>query len=397
MTSARAHLHPRRRRAGPWRARAAHGPRQARRLAAIVQSAEDAIVATDRRGIITDWNRGAERLYGYRATQAVGRSISILSPRERDDELPTVLRRLRRGERIDHYETVRVRQDGRRVDVSLRVSPVRDRCGRVVGTSTIARDLTPRRSLGRTQQDFIAMVSHELRTPLAAIKGYAQVMRRRRAYSAHSVDTVIQEASRLERLVDELLAVVRLESGRPTLERERTDVVGLARSVVERCRALRPGLTWRLEAPDGLLLGWWDADQLEQVLQHLLDNAAKHSPPGGDVLVRVEDRGAEARVIVQDRGAGIPRGTRSRLFERFYRADVDAPGLGVGLYIARRIVEAHGGRIGVESTPGHGATFYFTLPYREPTARRPPAALPGHSVRSRPSASGLQLRPLEPD
>ena len=154
------------------------------RLAAIVESSEDAIVSKTLDGIIRSWNAGAERLFGYTAAEAVGRSITLIIPPERLDEERVILERLRRGERVEHFETVRVAKDGRRIDISLTISPVRDAEGRVVGASKVARDITERkrteealREADRRKDEFLALLAHELRNPLAPLRNGLQVMR----------------------------------------------------------------------------------------------------------------------------------------------------------------------------------------------------------------------------
>ena len=217
--------------------------------------------------------------------------------------------------------------------------------------------------------DFVSFVSHELKNPLTSIRGFAQQMRRRGEYSAEALDVILVQADRLDRLIDDLLDVSRLEAGRLRLRPRDVDLNVLVGQAVEQARALT-----RLHAltvvSNGPVVGRWDADRLEQVMQNLLSNAIKYSPDGGEVLVEVGRREDEARVTVSDEGIGIEPDQLERVFERFYRAEDErahgAQGMGIGLYVTRALVEAHGGRIWAESEAGRGSTFGFTLPLTVP-------------------------------
>jgi PAS domain S-box-containing protein/excisionase family DNA binding protein len=334
------------------------------RLAAIVASSDDAIIAKTLDGTIVDWNGGAERLYGYSAAEIIGRPIALLVPADRPDELPAIMERLQRGERIDHYETERVTKDGRRLCVSVTISPLRDGSGRIVGASAIARDISERRAMERLQQDFLAMVSHELRNPLTSVKGLAQLMQRRGAYNPRAVEGIIAQTNHLNRLIGDLLDVTRLEAGRLELQCEPLDLVAFVAESLDQARAQAPDQIFTLAAPASPVPGCYDRDRLHQVLQNLLSNAIKYAPDGA-VAVRVTIDNAYARISVSDQGPGISADDSPKLFDRFYRAAATADGakgFGIGLYVARMLVEAHGGRIWVESRPGQGCEFTFTLP-----------------------------------
>ncbi|MHB8647958.1 MAG: sensor histidine kinase, partial [Thermomicrobiales bacterium] len=228
------------------------------------------------------------------------------------------------------------------------------------------RDISARRAQEQTQRDFISMVTHELRNPLTSLKGYAQLMQRRAAYDARGMAVIVSQTNLLERLVDDLRDVARLESRGLELNRAEVDLVALARRCMEQARTLVKGHRLLLDLPDQPLVGWWDGDRLAQVMQNLVSNAIKYSPDGGDILVRIEDRGYEARVSVRDHGIGIVPEALPQLFGRFYRAQgaltLGVQGLGLGLYITKGLIEAHGGQIWVESEAGAGSTFIFTLP-----------------------------------
>lgn len=345
-------------------------------LAAIVDSSDDAIIAKTLQGIITHWNAAAERMYGYTGDEIVGRPVSVLIPADRPDELPRILEQIARGERVEHYETERVRKDGRRIHVSVTVSPIRDETGVIRGASAIARDITERKQaeqerarlrseLDELRRHFTAMVTHELRNPLTALKGFAQLMKRRRAYSDEAVDAIIAQSAQLERLLSDLAAATQREETKMELRRSSVDLIQLARMSVDEAQASTTAHRIRADIPDRLPPGHWDPDRLSQIFRNLLLNAVKYSPDGGDIVVTVRDERAQAVVSVRDQGRGISADDLPRIFDRFYRARGAAStrGSGLGLPITKLLVEAHGGRIQVESKVGEGSVFTFTLPY----------------------------------
>jgi signal transduction histidine kinase len=221
----------------------------------------------------------------------------------------------------------------------------------------------------RARDAFIALAAHELRTPLTALKGYGELMQRRGVYNARALDTMLDKARLLERLVNDLLDVSRLQTGRLRLQRGPVDLAAVARACAE--QAATPDHPMRVHAPASLA-GWWDEQRLEQVFQNLLGNAVKYTPAGGEVLVRLEAGPDEACVEIRDHGVGIAADVLPRLFDPFYRAETTAvavQGLGLGLYISKALVAAHGGRMIVHSPgEGRGSTFSFTLPLATPDA-----------------------------
>ena len=332
------------------------------RLAAIVESSGDVIIGKTLDGIVTSWNQAAERLYGYTADEMIGQSIARIFPPERIDELRDFMDRLRRGERISHHDAVRVSKDGRRIDVSVSVSPITDAAGRIVGAATIAQDISERKGMEAAQRDFLAMVSHDLRSPLTVIRASAQLLQRRGEYQETTLATILEYADRMARLIEDLADIVRLEEGHLPLQRESFDLVTLARECAAAAEEQSAHHAVRVEASDASICGAWDRVRLGQVLENLIGNALKHGAEEGEVVVRVEEQEGEALVSVQDSGPGIDPEHLPHLFDRFYRANTGSSGLGLGLYISRILVEAHGGRIWVESRPGHGSTFTVALP-----------------------------------
>jgi signal transduction histidine kinase len=221
---------------------------------------------------------------------------------------------------------------------------------------------------GERELLWTAVVLHELRQPLTAVVGYARLMQRRGRYDAHALESIVEQTHRLRHLVDELLDVASLEAGQIALRPTAVDLVALASTQVTQAQGLTAHHTLRLETPGRPLVGCWDPHRLGQVLANLLANAIKYAPGGGEIRCRLEDAGGEARVAIVDQGLGIPATALPQLFEPFYRAESAVasgiPGFGLGLYLTRRLVEAHGGRIAVESAVGQGSTFTVTLPYQ---------------------------------
>ena len=365
----------------------------ARRLAAIVDSSDDAIVSKTIEGLITSWNRGAERMFGWPADETIGRHINLIIPEDRRAEEDVVLARIRRGEIVDHYETVRVTKDRRSLNVSLTVSPLRDATGRVVGASKIARDITQRRRLederdrllvseqqarvaaeasNRAKDQLLATVSHELRTPLNSITGWARLLQSGdldEAARSHAVEVILRSASTQTQLVEDLLDLSRIVTGRMRLTLEKCEVAGL---VDEALDAVRPAaaakgiaLVTTFASDAGPVL--CAPDRLRQVVWNLAMNAIKFTPTGGRVEVAVVSSNQHVEIVVADNGVGISPAILPRIFDEFQQEDGSSTraygGLGLGLALVKQIVELHGGRVHAQSPgKGKGATFTVTIP-----------------------------------
>ena len=378
-------------------------------LAAIVESSDDAIISKDLNGVVRSCNAAAERMFGYSAAELVGKPIRLIIPADRQAEEDDIIARLRRGERMDHFQTVRRAKDGRLIDVSLTVSPVRDASGRVVGASKIARDVTEQKRAAaererlleaeraaraeaeranRVKDDFVAMVSHELRTPLNAMLGWTQLMKRGRndpALIQRGIDVVARNSRLQAQLISDLLDISRIVAGKLQLETRSVDlgaIVGQSLETMEE-EARTKGVVIEPSLDDAGSLVSGDASRLQQICWNLLSNAVKFTPRGGRVSVRLTFDGPWARLEVADTGVGIRPEFLPHVFDRFQQADRSITrqfgGLGLGLSIVKHLVELHGGAVEAASEgEGKGATFTVTLPVlsdmTEQERRREPAA-----------------------
>ena len=383
----------------------------ARFLASIIESSDDAIVSKSLDGTIQSWNAAAERLFGYTAEQAVGRHISLIIPPDRITEEDRIIASLKAGQRIDHFETERMRSDGSRILVSLTISPIKDQDGRVVGASKIARDITDRKraenelrelaaSLSETDRrknEFLAMLAHELRNPLAPISNAARALRmggREEALRAAS-EMLERQVKQMSRLVDDLLDMSRITLGRIELRRERAELAPIIDHAVEAARPLYRSMNHELTVTmpaEPMLL---DADpvRLAQVVGNLLNNACKFTDKGGHVWLTVEREGDKAVIRVRDNGIGIARENIPSLFEMFAQVDTSLErsrdGLGIGLTLVKTLTEMHGGSVHADSAgPGHGSEFTVRLPLLSQAARpsssaalsKPPAVVTARRV-----------------
>ncbi|HEY6122530.1 MAG TPA: PAS domain S-box protein [Pyrinomonadaceae bacterium] len=367
--------------------------RAMRQLAAIVETTDDVIIGKDLSGIVTSWNAAAERLYGYKAEEIIGHAISILIPPDRLDEEPKILARLNRGEKIDHYETVRVAKDGRRIEVSLTVSPIKDADGHVIGCSKIARDITDRKraeaereallksehearalaeEANRVKDEFLATLSHELRTPLNAILGWASLLQGGKLNPediTRAIEIIERNAKVQSQLIEGVLDVSRIVSGKLQLDVRPVQLSAVIEAALD---SIRPAADARnmtvnvtTTGTEPLVSG--DSNRLQQVVWNLLSNAVKFSAPGGEISVAVRSMGNDVEIVVSDTGQGISRDFLPLVFDRFRQADSSTTrkhgGLGLGLAIVRHLVELHGGSVRADSRgKNKGATFTVTLP-----------------------------------
>lgn len=364
------------------------------RYRAIIASSDDAIVSKDLNGIVQSWNQAAERMFGYTAAEMIGKSITVLFPPDRLDEEPKILEQLRRGQRVDHFETVRTRKDGRQLDVSVTISPVKDPTGRIIGVSKVARDIssikrvlrereellkreaaarTEAERVGRMKDEFLATLSHELRTPLSAILGWATLLRSEGGPTPEELEQGIEIIERNARaqaqLIEELLDMSRVMNGKMRLDVQPVD---LQTVISDAIASIRPSaeakgirLTHVLDPKGGTITG--DPNRLQQVLWNLLTNAVKFTPKGGRIQVFLRRVNSHVEISVVDSGQGISSEFLPHLFTRFSQADTSIArrhgGLGLGLALVKSLVELHGGHVKATSQgEGQGSTFVVSLP-----------------------------------
>ncbi len=358
----------------------------ARLLASIVESSDDAIISKSLEGVIQSWNAGAERIFGYTAEQAVGRHISLVIPPERLAEEDVIIARLKDGQRIEHFETERVRNGGERILVSLTISPIKDQSGHVVGASKIVRDITDRKraednlrrlasdlsEADRRKNEFMATLAHELRNPLAPLSNMLEVMKRAGGDAEtlrRAQDAMGRQLGQLVRLVDDLLDVNRITHNRLELRPSRVALAPLVEHAVEATRPLADAAghhLWVSLPADPILLNA-DPVRLAQVFGNLLSNSCKYTRPGGEIWIAAERQEHDVVVSVRDTGIGIPADQLASIFDMFTQAnrslDASQSGLGIGLTLVRQLVQLHGGSIEARSAgEGQGSEFIVRLP-----------------------------------
>lgn len=352
------------------------------RLAAIVESSDDAIISKSLEGIIQSWNRGAQRIFGYTPEEVIGKHISVLAPPDRVDEIPQILARIARGERVENYKTNRRTKDGRVLTVSLTVSPILDASGAIVGASKIARDITElerhRKALEDANaallrsnldlQQFAYSASHDLREPLRMVSTYAAMLQRKFSVELGQtgdeyVRYIVEGASRMQRLMEDLLAFTRASVMEQSEPGELDSNVALDLALENLDSAIRE--SGAVIARGSLPVVRMHQFQLQQVFQNLIGNAIRYrSEQPLQIHIAAEGSGKDWLFCIQDNGIGIDPQYKEQVFGMFKRlhSAADYPGTGMGLAICQRIVERAGGRIWVESQLGRGSTFFFTIP-----------------------------------
>ncbi|MBI4787518.1 MAG: PAS domain S-box protein [Chloroflexi bacterium] len=392
---------------------------QERLLAAVCANSADAIIGLDNQGHITAWNRGAEMMFGYAGEDVLGKHFKMIVPPEIEarGEMEWLSEQMREAGFVRNYETERIAKDGRRVIVDLTRTAVQNARGEIVGSSAILRDITERvrtehaiqqlnleletkvaertsqlgaateelrrrnseleranqelQQLDELKSDFVSMVSHELRAPLTNINGSIELLLDgdsgcMQPEHREMLQIVSEQSQRLTRLVQGILNVSRIEAGQLVLQPQAFNMLSLIERVIGVWESR--GVSNRFERPRGMNLPsvWADRDRTEEILFNLIDNGIKYSPDAATIRVDAEANGQQVIVSVSDKGIGIPDEELPKIFDKFHRVDrrdaSESYGHGLGLYICRRLVEAQGGRIWVDSVLGEGSTFRFSLP-----------------------------------
>ncbi len=349
------------------------------RLAAIFQYSTEGILTADNALRIIDFNPAMERLTGWRESEVLGRFyFQVLRPQDRQGNnlglQDSPILQAFAGQQVINREMVISTRDGQRLEVSVTASCVRNARGEPMNGILNVHDLTRERQQEEQRSTFISVISHELQTPIAIIKGYAATLARSDArFEPQALRSrlvaIEEEADRLNKLVGNLLYASRIQAHGLQMEILPLDLEQLIRTVVRRLHAKVPDVQVQLKLPEHLPTVMADRERIEEVLQNLLDNAVKYSPRQPKIGVACFATGEEVIVSVSDSGMGISLRDQEQIFSRFHRVGEATsqaiPGAGLGLYISRAIIEAHGGRIWVESTLREGSTFSFSLPREE--------------------------------
>jgi PAS domain S-box-containing protein len=319
-------------------------------------------------------------MFGYTEAEALGQHISLIIPPERMNEETFIIGEVSKGNKVDHFQTVRRAKDGRLVPIFLSVSPIIDENGKIIGASKIARDISEHlaiqeekarlydeiKVLNDKKDEFIGLASHELKTPLTSIQGYLQIMNsdmsdeRRKEFLRRAT----QQVKKLSALVSDLLDVSKIQSGQLQFNAATFDICQVAREAIELISYSSKEHQINFQTSLDELPVFGDSQRIEQVMLNLLTNAIRYAPNSYQIDVYIAQDNGLVKVGVRDRGFGISADKLEQIFSRFYRIEENknVSGLGLGLYLSQQIIERHHGKIWAESTPGEGSVFYFTLP-----------------------------------
>lgn len=349
-------------------------------LAAIVDSSDDAIISKTTDGIITSWNHSASKMFGYSEEEAIGKHISIIIPPDRLEEETVIIENIRKGNKVDHFETERLSKDGITKSISVTVSPIKDNKGIIIGASKTARDISAKieakkqqelynqkiKELNQQRDEFMVMASHELKTPVTVILANLQILKLLLEGDTHNsfVDKTLKQMMKLSDLIGSMFEVSKIQAGKLILNKTSFDIDLLLKEVAANMQ--QTTLTHRIlykDNPGITILA--DNYKIEQVVVNLVNNAIKYMTEPGDIHLRIDKIKNDLVFCVSDKGVGIPEKDIQNIFQRFYRVSGSASsftGSGVGLYISSEIINAHGGKLWAESELGKGSTFYFSIP-----------------------------------
>ena len=349
--------------------------------AAIVNTSDDAICSKSLDGIITTWNFGAEKMFGYKEAEVMGKHIDIIIPAAKMAEENGIRNAIKNGKRLPPFDTVRVRKDGSEINVSLTISPIHNREDEIIGASIIAKDISKRIEIEEKQQlytekleelnkyrdDFIAMASHELKTPLTVLKVNLQLLEEimQGEESANFILNSHKQVDKLTGLISHLLDVSSIQDGNVKLNYENFDIKVLFKEVIKTMQPASNGQKIEMQKPNNKIIVCADRTRIEHVINNLLLNAIKYSKERKDILVKTSLKDNWLQVTVTDEGIGIPKKDLEKIFERFYRVPgipSTYSGTGIGLFICSKVVKWHGGKIWAESKLGKGSAFHFRIP-----------------------------------